>query len=424
MARDRQIWWAFFVSIGIVCPGALSGCLRSSNLRASGSPGAGAPSDVQQDSLETAPPAPAAAPTLGQVQVQPQPQGQVYPSPSASVAALPTPPIITPRQDPSQPASMAMPVISASASGEVPDPSVAKKPEVQAALDQPAGAGDPATSSATPLLDAAAERASLLRMLEPGARGVKEATPMLDAAAERIAAVTRQHQQSLAAAEPPADPPKRSPPTPTAVYRPSPDTAKSTPRVAPVVSQPSDPVPPPPPPPAPIGSSSESLLPTPIDAKQDLSVPDPSPAATDPEPAERNTVEDEPLTISEPQLCRKVHGFGSFDPLGDRSVKPGQRLLIYSDVTGLRYEESSDDFVLRVSSRIELRSQVDGSIRWESALGQAQDSCRRRRHDVYVNYVVELPDSLEPGAYRLRLVLTDWVAGRDASAETTLEIAR
>ena len=59
---------------------------------------------------------------------------------------------------------------------------------------------------------------------------------------------------------------------------------------------------------------------------------------------------------------------------------------------------------------------------WEKALGDAEDVCRRRRRDYYVNYRFELPRSLGPGSYRLRLLQTDLVAGSATSTEIPLEI--
>ena len=131
----------------------------------------------------------------------------------------------------------------------------------------------------------------------------------------------------------------------------------------------------------------------------------------------------DPPGISELRLCRKVSGFGSFEPLNENSVKAGQPFLIYCEMTGLRYEAKDDGFVSRLSSRIEIRPAGGGPIQWEHELGAAEDVCRRRRHDYYVNYRVDLPKSLAPGSYDLRLTQTDLVANRATSAEIPLSIA-
>ncbi len=72
-----------------------------------------------------------------------------------------------------------------------------------------------------------------------------------------------------------------------------------------------------------------------------------------------------PLGISELRLCRKVLGFGAFEPLEDPKLKPGQSILIYCEPTGLRFETRGDASVVRLSSRIEARL----GRRWPQGLG-------------------------------------------------------
>jgi hypothetical protein len=110
--------------------------------------------------------------------------------------------------------------------------------------------------------------------------------------------------------------------------------------------------------------------------------------------------------------------------MNQASLNAGQHVLVYCELLGLRYEAKGDGFVSRVSSRIEIRPAGGGPIYWEHELGSAEDVCRRRRRDFYVNYRVELPKTLAPGAYDLRLTQTDLVANRSTSAEIPLSIIR
>jgi hypothetical protein len=129
------------------------------------------------------------------------------------------------------------------------------------------------------------------------------------------------------------------------------------------------------------------------------------------------------LGIGKLQLCRKVSGFGSFEPLELTGLKAGQRLLVYCEMTGMQYEaKAQSSFVSRLSSVIEIRSVENSSVLWARALGPAEDECGSRRRDFYVNYRVDLPGSLTPGSYRLRLTQTDLIAGRSTSAEIPLVI--
>jgi len=129
-----------------------------------------------------------------------------------------------------------------------------------------------------------------------------------------------------------------------------------------------------------------------------------------------------PLGISDLRLCRRVFGFGSFEPLANERIKAGQHLLVYCELTGVQYDMREADFVSRISSRVEIKAAQGGPVLWKRELGDAEDVCRRRRRDYYVNYRVELPKSLGPGSYRLRLLQTDLVAGCSTSSDIPLEI--
>ncbi len=129
------------------------------------------------------------------------------------------------------------------------------------------------------------------------------------------------------------------------------------------------------------------------------------------------------LGIGDLRLCRRVLGFGSFEPLPSERVKVGQQLLLYCELTGIQYEQRGTDFVSRISSRVEVKPADGGAVLWSRELGDAQDSCRRRRRDYYVNYRIDLPRTLGPGKYRLRLLQTDLVAGSSTSSDIPIEVA-
>ncbi len=131
-----------------------------------------------------------------------------------------------------------------------------------------------------------------------------------------------------------------------------------------------------------------------------------------------------PLGVSDLRLCRGVSGFGSFEPLPASDLKTGQPFLVYCELTGLRYQARDTSYVSRLSSRVELISARDGAKVWEQSLGEAEDQCRRRRRDNYVNYRITLPPTLPAGDYRLRLTQTDLVANHSASSELPLTITR
>ncbi len=129
------------------------------------------------------------------------------------------------------------------------------------------------------------------------------------------------------------------------------------------------------------------------------------------------------LEITELRLCRKISGFGRFEPLDPTAIKAGQRLLLYWEMTGLEYQAQGDAFRSRLAAHLELRPDGDASIVWEQSPGIAEDLCNHRRRDCYANCRIELPKTLEPGRYRLRLIQTDLIADRTSSKEVPITIA-
>jgi hypothetical protein len=251
------------------------------------------------------------------------------------------------------------------------------------------------------------------------ALGPSHATPMLDAALARAQAVQTAVVEGPAAPTAPA--PDLTPPTP------NPPEPATTPQVAPVApdesrppsDEPPDESPPagnhPEPEPEPEADSTAEPSPEPAE---------PPPAASDAEPP--TTVPE--LGIAELRLCRKVLGFGRFEPADRDAFRPGGPVLIYCEMAGLSYqpcdEAGEPSFRSVLESTIEIRPEDGEEPVWRQHLGTAEDLCRRPRRDYYVNYRVTLPDAatLPPGTYHLRLIQKDTLTGATASRALTLRI--
>lgn len=142
---------------------------------------------------------------------------------------------------------------------------------------------------------------------------------------------------------------------------------------------------------------------------------EPGPDAASPEPT---------LEIVGLCLCRRVDGFGVYEPADPAAIRPGASLTLYWEVEGLRVEQDGPWFRTRLASAVALLPPdgPDDAPVWTHSLGSADDSCRRPRRDYFVNGRLTLPDSLPPGPYRLRLTLDDLAAGLSTSQMIDLEI--
>jgi hypothetical protein len=133
------------------------------------------------------------------------------------------------------------------------------------------------------------------------------------------------------------------------------------------------------------------------------------------------------LEITDARFCRRVHGFGSVDSLAaGETLKPGQSIVLYAELGGVQYNRAETGFKSRIASRLELFRADDPAAEpiWTETPRDAEYRCRDRSPDYYLNYVIPLPKTIEPGKYRLRLLATDLVSNHIASSDVPLAIAR
>jgi hypothetical protein len=387
MPRDRRTFRAILEVMGLLCWSLSTGCLRSTMLRPADGP-------VAQPAPANGPVAPVLAPTTPPASTPPAGPAAL---PSTELQAAPTP-----LQD-------------------------------QAALA-------PLTSQPPPAIPPVTAPAGNAPAAKP--------TPLMDAAIERVATVTRQQRESLDSAAArsesdghaatvvaPGSPPVR--PTAPVQQTPAPilvlDTTESTPLVTAKVIEPIDSPTQPPIPTVATGetersgaeilpknnsvASAESAGPSreTLGARRDDTQPAASivPAVADPA---------DPLAVGKLCLCRKIVGFGSYEPWTESRIKAGQQVLLYCEMTGVRYEANDASFVSRLSSKIEIGLVGNGVSQWVLEFGPEEDVCASRRHDVFVTYKFSVPPGLPPGAYRLRLTQNDLIANRSTAAEIPLVI--
>jgi hypothetical protein len=129
-----------------------------------------------------------------------------------------------------------------------------------------------------------------------------------------------------------------------------------------------------------------------------------------------------PLRISDLRVCRKVVGYGHFETLDAASIRAGQPVIVYCEMTGLKYNPAPRGFRSQLASKIELYARGSDRPAWSQDLGTAEDLCRHRRRDYYVNYRLTFPASLPAGPYELKLSQTDLNDDRTVSSSLEVEV--
>ncbi len=404
MPCDRLTRRALVVLIAIVIQSTSTGCLCPSNIR------------------PATPPAAITAPSA-----QPVPGVGATPA-AAPISAAPTPPP-TISVPPNPPPPITNQSQSAVANDSVASTSVLESITPDTASPQ-SSAQMTAAPVATPLLDAAIERVEAVTRLE--LESVVPTPSPAPAPAAPLAAAVLVPTPALPAATPtpgsetPLADPQNIDPTKitTGLFVNSSSESASDPVAVPVVVSVASPEPvgalDPPIPPDLSATRSENANP-PHDDNRRAESHDAQPAADVPIPVSPRENRGE-FGLSELHVCAKVHGFGSIEPLDQTKLKSGQRLLLYCEVTGMEYEPKDESFRSRLSSRIEIKAADNGLVLWDYELGSAEDVCRHRRRDYFVNYLLELPRNLIPGNYQMRLTQTDLVANRSTSAGIPIQI--
>jgi hypothetical protein len=118
-----------------------------------------------------------------------------------------------------------------------------------------------------------------------------------------------------------------------------------------------------------------------------------------------------------------VEGFGRVRPLATATCKPGQTVIIYCEMAGLRYEPMDEGFRSRLAAEVEILPPLGSGPAWRQVLGVADDTCHRPRHDYFVSYRFSLPEHIPAGSYQLRLTERDMLAGQAASRSLEIHIA-
>jgi hypothetical protein len=122
-----------------------------------------------------------------------------------------------------------------------------------------------------------------------------------------------------------------------------------------------------------------------------------------------------PLEINGARFCRRIDGFGTYEPYSEDLFQAGESLLIYAELRNFLMEPlPGGGFESRIRSQVEIRRPGTAAISDQQDFGLTVDQCRSIRHDYYVAYRLELAP-LSPGPYELRLEITDELTGKTAT---------
>lgn len=131
---------------------------------------------------------------------------------------------------------------------------------------------------------------------------------------------------------------------------------------------------------------------------------------------------EEPVTIRAVDLCRSVQGFGVYKPFEDHRFLSGetQKMIVYAELDHFTPTQVEDRFEVKLKQEVVLFNQSDGLAVWSHEPVSIMDRSRNKRQDFFTVQLIELPQRLNVGKYRLKVRVTDVHGG--SVDETTIPL--
>lgn len=129
-----------------------------------------------------------------------------------------------------------------------------------------------------------------------------------------------------------------------------------------------------------------------------------------------------PLRIERVSFCRRIDGFGQFDPLPashefqpGSEGQPGDLVQVYVELRNFSSRAVGGEYEMKLARSAEvfdLHRRKVASL----DLGSDVDRCRARRQDYFLNLQFHVPARLPAGLYTVRVTVHDQTPGPDASS--------
>ncbi len=128
------------------------------------------------------------------------------------------------------------------------------------------------------------------------------------------------------------------------------------------------------------------------------------------------------VRIARAELCRRVDGFGSFQPFPRNDFLAGQtnRAIVYAEIDRFAHRaraETSDGgapddtLAVELSQELLVVHRADGRLAWRRPPERIVETSRNIRRDFYLVSEIELPRTLTVGSYLLKVRIRDEIAG-------------
>jgi hypothetical protein len=127
------------------------------------------------------------------------------------------------------------------------------------------------------------------------------------------------------------------------------------------------------------------------------------------------------LSVRNLSFCKQVYGYGVYEPCDSDSFAPGLQISLYAEVENYRSDSTEKGYSTALGTSYKIvndkNERVDGG-----QFPDVEDCCRSRRRDFHIQYGLTVPKDIEPGTYRLELLVKDRLSDKIGHAYIPLKI--
>jgi hypothetical protein len=105
-------------------------------------------------------------------------------------------------------------------------------------------------------------------------------------------------------------------------------------------------------------------------------------------------------------FCERVEQFGWFTEFTRNEFRPKQQVILYVEIENFAAEKKGATYETELQGSYQIFDE-GGRIVAERQLPLDRETCRNYRRDYFLAYPMYLPDTIEPGRYRLELTVED-----------------
>jgi hypothetical protein len=121
------------------------------------------------------------------------------------------------------------------------------------------------------------------------------------------------------------------------------------------------------------------------------------------------------LALRNVTFCQKIENYGRWEGFKQDEFKPGQPVLLYTEVENFCSQSQTDGAWHTVlKSTIEI-SDADGKLVQAMPFAPNEDLCQTMRRDYYNSYEFNIPEACAPGPHSLTLTVEDKLGHKTAS---------